>query len=263
MARLPTIRFAELTFLLVGPLLGISLIVPWMGAKDSQEVKTPESVAFPAGVADEKTEIAFVSNADGIDAVDLRSGSRRWRSTAAVAPLTLVKGGSELVAANFDNGTLLLVLVESNSGKTKEKWDSLAGVFVSPQTCAITTDLHDSVLRVTWSVHSRYKGGANLAPAVVERLNIDASGVVEVDLKSNSILRRERTKLERETNKHDWPNALSEVRFGGRAYAIAPRPGQDQGHPTLALVAREEGTEHVLWEYPLVGNAKANPRQRE
>jgi len=263
MARLPTIRFAELTFLLVGPLLGFSLILPWMRAKDSQEVKTPESVAFPGGVADRKTEIAFISNAGGIDSVDLRSGSRRWRSTSAVAPLTLVKGGSELVAASFDDGNLFLVLIEGNYGKTKQKWDLLAGVFVSPQTCAISTDVHESILRAVWSVHSRYKGGANLAPAVVERFNIDASGVVEIDLNSGAILKRERTKAEGMSNKHDWPSDLSEVKFGGRAYAITPRRGQDRGHQTLSLVAREERTDHVLWEYPLAGNAKASPRQRE
>jgi hypothetical protein len=238
------------------------LVASVAAREEDQQTVSLHGVRFPGGLADTAREIAFISNGVGVDSIDLRSGRRRWKSSSGIAPLTLLDNGSELVVAGFDDGKMFLVMIESDSGKTSRKWVLSPGVFVSPQTCEIATELHEPILDVLWNVHSRYKGGANLSPGAEERLHIDASGVVEIDIRNGAVVKQERTKLEDLSGKHDWPNDLTELTVGGRVYAIAPDQSQENAQQRLVLVARERATDRVLWEYPLVAIAKASPRQR-
>ena len=235
------------------------MVVSVEAGKEDRDLTSQHGARFPGGVADIAREVAFIGNGGGIDSIDLRSGHRRWRSTSAIAPLTLLDNGSELVAAGFDDGKMFIVTIENDSGDMRKRWDLSPGVFVSAQTCEIATEFRESKLDIIWNVHSRYKGGANLSPGAEQRFHIDASGMVEINLGSRAIEKQERTNLEDLSSKHQWPNDLIELTVNDRIYSIRPGRGQETG---LSLVARDRGVDRVLWEYPLVGVAKASPRQR-
>lgn len=241
---------------------GGGLVASVEARKEDQEVLSPHGVRFPGGVADIAREEGFISNGEGIDSIDLRSGRLRWKSTSAIAPLTLLNKGSGVLAAGFESGEMFLVMIDSDSGKTSSRWDLSPGVFVSLQTCEIATEVHERILDVFWKVHSRYKGGANLSPGAEERLHVDTSGVVQIDLTKGVIVKQEKTDLENLSSRHDWPNDLTELTVDSRVYTIEPGHSQENGQQRLSLVARERGSDRVLWEYPLAGGAKASPRQR-
>jgi hypothetical protein len=263
MERYSAVRVAELTLwwivlLLVGSGLGASV-----GAREAdQEIPSQHGVRFPGGLADTARGVAFISNGGGVDSIDLRSGHRRWRSPSAIAPLALLNKGSELVAAGFDGGKIFIVLIESDSGKALRQWDLSLGVFASPETCELAIDVHEPTLEIMWKVRSRYKGGANLSPGAEERFHIDASGVVELDVRNGSVVKQERTNGENLSSHHDWPSDLTEVTVDSRVYAITSGDPQKNGQRGPFLVARERKTDRVLWEYGLAGIAKASPRLR-
>jgi hypothetical protein len=263
MARYSPVRVAELTVwlgILVLVFCSLSTSIG-VGAQD-REVGSPHGVRFPGGLADTEREVAFIANRDGVDSVDLRSGRRRWTTTSAIAPLTLLENGAQLVAAGFDDGKMFVVMIESSSGKTGKKLELSLGVFATPQTSEIVTQIREPILDLVWKVRSRYRGGANLSPGAEERFHVNAAGEVEIDVKNGVIVKQEKASVENLSGQHDWPNEITERTIGGRVYAITPGDLKENGQQETFLEARERETKQLLWKYPLVSVAKASPRQK-
>jgi hypothetical protein len=230
--------------------------------EEGREVGSPHGVGFPGGLADIEREVAFIANGDGVDSVDLRSGRRRWTTSSAIAPLTLVENGSQLVAVGFDDGKMVVFMIESSSGKTGKKLELSLGVFATSQTSEIATKIREPILDLVWKVRSRYRGGANLSPGAEERFHINAAGEVEIDVKNGVIVKQEKVSAENLSGHHDWPNDITERTIGGRIYAITPGHLKENGQQETFLEARERETRQLLWKYSLMSVAKASPRQK-
>jgi hypothetical protein len=242
-------------------------------APDGASLEKP--TPFPGGVADPARGIGYTADAKGIVAVRLSDGARLWKYEGAWRPI--VASGGWLVAsrASAPHTLTVVVLDTARAARQRLSTDVKFPEWVSVSTFDGEEFSYAAGLRrggarrptdlvLAWEAHSRYRGGANPPPFVLEQQQRDETGAALIDLTGGSVSRlaqsdaalaadsspacRDRDALRRE------PSASEACGVGARAYYSVETPGGK-----CALRARAVSSGRLLWELPLACRPAARP----
>ncbi|MCA1815893.1 MAG: hypothetical protein LC746_05695 [Acidobacteria bacterium] len=256
------------------PLLALLLAAGAAAQAATDGASLEKPTPFPGGVADPSRGIGYTADAKGIIAVRLRDGARLWKYEGAWRPL--VASGGWLVASRASAPQTLTVVVldAARAARQRLSADVKFPEWVSVSTFDGEVFSYAAVLRhgarrptdlvLAWEAHSRYRGGANPPPFVLEQQRRDETGAWLIDLTGGRVSRlaesdaavaadssppcRDREALRRE------PGASEACAVGARAYYSVETPAGK-----CALRARSVSTGRLLWELPLACRPAARP----
>jgi outer membrane protein assembly factor BamB len=171
-----------------------------------------ESVVFPAGVANPKEAIAYVSTASGIEAMNLEDGSVRWTTDAVAKPLMVSNG--KLVAeepAKESDTNFVIVVLNAFDGKVEFRSANIrVDLGTTPQLREQEISfaggkLDGGIVTLNWNVTHHYRGGANPPLEVLDATKSETVLTVHLDLRNQKIevLREQRPKQEAATGESD------------------------------------------------------------
>jgi hypothetical protein len=148
---------------------------------------------IPRGVADQDRQVAVVHDQRGsLIAVDLASGTVRWRGGVNLRPCSIV--GDSVVAARV-NAQHELTIVTTRLNDGREEWSTppiaLPG-WVRPTLddrpeFELRAETHGQQVALHWVARARYRGGAAPSQQVLARQAEDAAGVVRLNLADRTV----------------------------------------------------------------------------
>jgi len=258
---------------MTGRLLGLvfpSIVLAFVLTTDSisQENKAASLHPLPGdGVADPARKTGFFPNTSGgVDALDLGTGKVLWSSKEANRPLV---ASENRLFAQKGNGNQLRVVALDTAKEGKRVFESpplpLPGwASVEPaygRRFASSVRLDKNGLFLTWEARAFYAGGAPPPPQVLKAAQMDASGVVQIDVDSGKIEALDGDKI---AAGKFFPMASEPAnpKVGTVTLVVMDGPAKNAKNPfqqRRTLQALNEAKE-VVWQYDIAAPIFLPPR---
>jgi hypothetical protein len=259
MARHSSIRISELSGWFDLKRVGLLSALFLFGGRicSIQLCTSLNSVLFPGGIADCRGQIAYLVSGTQIDAVNLDSGTTRWRSMRASRPLLITDDDKAVVALGFDEGRPQILLLSVSDGEVMRLIEFDTTIQAGIESFALDFEKLDGALLLHWRVSSKFRGGAN--PSVDRRGNERLAGSTRIDIETG----RAQTQETIPDTPLREPESPATIVMGSRSYSLVSTALPEiPGSPaTLYLECSDSASGRHIWSYPL--GVRRTRKQRE